>query len=216
MKLKKINSTLQENLERNGLLEPTTLQKKTFGTIKSGRDVVVFGPKEQGKTTAMIIAAIQRVDKLVEEDIATKVLIVVKDKFEVERLVEVFEAYTKYMDLRVYGVHDYTDLDEDKNQLSLGNDILIGTATRLNEMFASAGFDVNQLKMYIIDDIDLQLRNRLEPRLHRLSESIGKTQRVYFATEFVEQLDMFADKSLTEDAEWFDFYDDEEEQDDNE
>ncbi|WP_121967191.1 DEAD/DEAH box helicase [Myroides sp. N17-2] len=216
MKLKKINSTLQENLERNGLLEPTTLQKKTFGTIKSGRDVVVFGPKEQGKTTAMIIAAIQRVDKLVEEDIATKVLIVVKDKFEVERLVEVFEAYTKYMDLRVYGVHDYTDLDEDKNQLSLGNDILIGTATRLNEMFASAGFDVNQLKMYVIDDIDLQLRNRLEPRLHRLSESIGKTQRVYFATEFVEQLDMFADKSLTEDAEWFDFYDDEEEQDDNE
>ena len=216
MKLKKINSTLQENLERNGLLEPTTLQKKTFGTIKSGRDVVVFGPKEQGKTTAMIIAAIQRVDRLVEEDIATKVLIVVKDKFEVERLVEVFEAYTKYMDLRVYGVHDYTDLDEDKNQLSLGNDILIGTATRLNEMFASAGFDVNQLKMYVIDDIDLQLRNRLEPRLHRLSESIGKTQRVYFATEFVEQLDMFADKSLTEDAEWFDFYDDEEEQDDNE
>ncbi|MGL4585151.1 MAG: DEAD/DEAH box helicase [Flavobacterium sp.] len=216
MKLKKINSTLQENLVRNGLLEPTTLQKKTFGTIKSGRDVVVFGPKEQGKTTAMIIAAIQRVDKLVEEDIATKVLIVVKDKFEVERLLEVFDAYTKYMDLRVYGVHDYTDLDEDKNQLSLGNDILIGTATRLNEMFASAGFDVNQLKMYIIDDIDLQLRNRLEPRLHRLSESIGKTQRVYFATEFVEQLDMFADKSLTEDAEWFDFYDDEEEQDDNE
>ncbi|MCC9042954.1 DEAD/DEAH box helicase [Myroides sp. M-43] len=216
MKLKKINSTLQENLGRNGLLEPTTLQKKTFGTIKSGKDVVIFGPKEQGKTTAMIIAAIQRVDKLVEEDIATKVLIVVKDKFEVERLVEVFEAYTKYMDLRVYGVHDYTDLDEDKNQLSLGSDILIGTATRLNEMFASAGFDVNQLKMYIIDDIDLQLRNRLEPRLHRLSESIGKTQRVYFATEFVEQLDMFADKSLTEDAEWFDFYDDEEEQDDNE
>lgn len=216
MKLKKINSTLQENLERNGLLEPTTLQKKTFGTIKSGRDVVVFGPKEQGKTTAMIIAAIQRVDKLVEEDIATKVLVIVKDKFEVERLVEIFELYTKYMDLRIYGVHDYTDLDEDKNQLSLGNDILIGTGTRLNEMFASAGFDVNQLLMYIIDDIDIQLRNRLEPRLHRLSESIGKTQRVYFATEFVEQLDMFADKSLTEDAEWFDFYDDEEEQDDNE
>ncbi|KZE76620.1 DEAD/DEAH box helicase [Myroides marinus] len=216
MKLKKINSTLQENLEKNGLVEPTTLQKKTFGTIKSGRDVVIFGPKEQGKTTAMVIAAIQRADRPVENEIATKVLIVVKDKFEVERLMEVFEAYSKYTDLRIYGVHDYTDLDDDKNQLSLGNDILIGTATRLNEMFASAGFDVNQLKMYIIDDIDIQLRNRLEPRLHRLSESIGKTQRLYLATEFVEQLDMFTDKSLTEDAEWFDFYDDEEEEDDNE
>jgi len=212
MKLKKINEILQGNLVANGLVEPTTLQKKTFGQIKSGIDVVIAGPKEEGKTTAMVIAALQKLQRPIEGEIATRVLIVVKDKFEVERLMEVFELYGKGMDLEVYGVHDFTDLDEDKNQMSLGNDILIGTCNRLNEMFSSAGFDVNQLQMYIIDDVDIQLRNRLEPRLFRLSDSIGKTQRVYFMKDYVEQIDMFVDKTMTEDVEWFDFYEEDEEE----
>ncbi|WP_010256257.1 DEAD/DEAH box helicase [Myroides injenensis] len=211
MKLKKINNTLQENLVVNGLTEPTTLQKSTFGIIKGGQDIVIVAPHEEGKTTAMVISALQRVEKPALDMISTRVLIVVKDKFEVERLMQVFDDYSKYMDVDVYGVHDYTDLDEDKNQLSLGNDILIGTSTRLNEMFSSAGFDVNRLLMYIIDDADEQLRNRLEPKLFRLSESIGKTQRVYFAKEDTEALELFVDKTMTEDVQWFDFYEDEEE-----
>lgn len=211
MKLKKINNTLQENLVANGLIEPTILQKSTFGIIKSGQDVVIVAPQEEGKTTAMVISALQRVEKAALDMISTRVLIVVKDKFEVERLMQVFEDYSKYMDVDIYGVHDYTDLDEDKNQLSLGNDILIGTSTRLNEMFSSAGFDVNQLLMYVIDDADEQLRNRLEPKLFRLSESIGKTQRVYLAKEDTEALELFVDKTMTEDVQWFDFYEDEEE-----
>ncbi len=210
MKLKKINLVLQENLNREALVEPTALQKSTFGKIKSGQDLVLIAPKEEGKTTALIIATLQRAEAPNESMIATRVLIVVKDKFEVERLVEEFNTLGAKMGIRVYGVHSYTDLDEDKNLMSLGNDILIGTAERLNEMFSGAGFDVNQLKMYIIDDVDVQLRNRLEPRLYRLSESIGKTQRVYFATDYIEQMEMFVEKTMTEDVEWIDFYDEEE------
>lgn len=212
MKLKKINTLLQSNLQRNGLEEPTPLQKGTFGIIKSGVDVVTFAPSEEGKTTAMVIAALQRIDRVIETDIATKVLIVVKSRKDIDELVELFQEYGRGMGVRVYPIYEHADIDDDKNQLSLGNDILIGTANRLNELFSGAGFDVNQLKMYIIDDVDEQLRNRLEPRLYRLSESIGKTQRVYFATEEVEQLDMFIDKTMTEDVLFYDFYDDEEEE----
>jgi superfamily II DNA/RNA helicase len=210
MKLKKINPILQANLINSGLVEPTVLQKTTFGKIKSGIDLVLIASPAEGKTTAMVIAVLQRLEKEKSEEIATQVLIVVKDKFEVERLQEAFQNLNRNMNLRIYGVHDYTDLDEDKNQISLGNDVLIGTAARLNEMFSSAGFDVNQLKMYIIDDVDIQLRNRLEPKLYRLSESIGKTQRLYMAANYIEQLDVFVDKTMSEDTEWFDFYEEEE------
>jgi len=210
MKLKKIHPVLQENLNQNGFVEPTALQKSTFGRIKGGQDFVIIAPKEEGKTTALIMAALQRVEAPVDDMVSTRVLLVVKDKFEVERLQEEFDRIGDKMGIRVYGVHDYTDLDEDKNQMSLGNDILIGTPERLNLMFSGAGFDVNQLKMYIIDDVDQQLRNRHEPRLYRLSESIGKTQRVYFATDYVEQLDMFVEKTMSEDVEWFDFYEEDE------
>ncbi|WHT38286.1 MULTISPECIES: DEAD/DEAH box helicase [Myroides] len=210
MKLKKIHPVLQNNLSQLGFEEPTILQKATFGRIKSGQDFVLIAPQEEGKTTALIIAALQRVEAPVDDMISTRVLIVVKDKFEVERLMEEFDRIGDKMNIRVYGVHDYTDLDDDKNQMSLGNDILIGTAERLNLMFSGAGFDVNQLKMYIIDDVDQQLRNRHEPRLYRLSESIGKTQRIYLGKDYVEALDMFVDKTMAEDVEWLDFYEEDE------
>lgn len=211
MKLKKIHPVLQNNLSQLGFVEPTILQQAAFGRIKGGQDFVFVAPKEEGKTTTLIMSALQRVQAPVDDMISTRVLIVVKDKFEVERLLEEFDRIGDKMEIRVFGVHDYTDLDDDKNQMSLGNDILIGTAERLNLMFSGAGFDVNQLQMYIIDDVDQQLRNRHEPRLYRLSESIGKTQRVYFATGYIEQLDMFVEKTMTEDSEWLDFYEDEEE-----
>lgn len=213
MKLKKINSILQDNLVRQNITEPTAMQKATFGIIKSGVDVVVLAPKEEGKTTAMVIAALQRIDQVIETDIATKILIVAKNRQQVDLLVESFKVLGMGMGVRVYPIFEHADIDEDKNNLSEGNDILIGTASRLNEVFATAGFDVNQLKMYILDDLDDQLRSRLEPKLYRLSESIGKTQRVYFTKTEVEQMDMFIDKTMTEDVSFFDFYAEDEEED---
>ena len=205
MKLKKINAVLQKNLELSGFVEPTLLQKKTFGKIKSGQDLVLMAPKGEGKTLAMVIAGLQRVEDHDENMIATRVLIVAKDKSEVERLVALTNELSRGMETRVYGVHEHTDFDEDKNMLSIGNDILIGTAERLNQMFSGAGFDVNQLKMYIIDDLDEQLKARLETRLARLSESIGKTQRVYFTTLETDRMEAFCGGTMYEDMEWLDF-----------
>ena len=104
-------------------------------------------------------------------------------------------------------------LDEDKNNISLGIDVLIGTPERLNFMFGTAGFDVNQLKMFVIDTLDDLLRVRLEPKLYRLSESIGKTQRFYLSSSEYERLDTFVDKTML-DSFWFTNEEDEEDFDD--
>lgn len=211
MKLKKINIQLEEALKANGYETPTLLQKKTFGTIKSGVDTLLIANSEQGKTLCLVIAAIQRIGYVEEEEeeIATQALIVVKDKEHVLEMVELFEKLSSNLNIRVYGVHDRTDFDNDKNMLSLGNDVLIGTPDRLNEMLSGAGFDVNQLKFYIIDEVDELLRNRLEPKLFRLSDSIGKTQRLYAGSVYDERLELFMDKTMSEDVAIFDLTEEE-------
>lgn len=212
MKLKKINIQLEEALKTNGYEIPTLLQKKTFGTIKSGIDTLLIADSDQGKTLCLVIATIQRIGFVDEEteEIATQALIVVKDKEHVLEMVELFEKLGSNLNIRVYGVHERTDLDNDKNMLSLGNDVLIGTPERLNEMFSGAGFDVNQLKFYIIDGVDELLRNRLEPKLFRLSDSIGKTQRLYAGSLYDERLELFIDKTMSEDVVIFDLTEEEE------
>lgn len=198
MKLKKILPHLQKSLEKAGLTEPTELQRETFGPIKSGVDLVLGGLREEGKTTAIVINIIQKLDKAPVNEIAPRALVMVKDKEKMLEMMELFQELGKNTDLRIYGVHDKTNLDDDKNQISIGIDVLIGTPIRLNDMFGGAGFDVNQLKMFVIDDLDDLLRTRQEPKITRLSESIGKTQRVFFTDVISERVEFLADRLMVE------------------
>ena len=213
MKLKKINENLQKALIENGLVEANAMQQETFSTLKSGADCLIVAPKGSGKTTTIVINVIQRLAGSNEE--SPRALIVVEDKAKVLAMEELFDKYNRYTKLEVYGVHDKGDLDYDKNYISTGIDVLIGTPSRLNEMFSSAGYNVNRLKMFIIDDTDPILKLRHETKIMRISNSIAKTQRIIFAEQFSERIDLLAEKMLIEPFE-FDFDEEEEEEDDDE
>lgn len=212
MKLKKINENLQKALIENGLVEANAMQQETFSTLKSGADCLIVAPKGSGKTTTIVINVIQRLAGSNEE--SPRALIVVEDKAKVLAMEELFDKYNQYTKLEVYGVHDKGDMDYDKNYISTGIDVLIGTPSRLNEMFSSAGYNVNRLKMFIIDDTDPILKLRHETKIMRISNSIAKTQRIIFAEQITERIDLLAEKMLIEPFE-FDF-DEEEEEDDEE
>lgn len=219
MFLKKINEKLNLALEEAGLTKPTELQKETWGTIKSGVDCVFLADSSLGKTTTIVINVIQRLEKEFEE--SPRALIFVKDKAKVLEMMEMFKKYGNYHDLRVYGVYEQGDVDYDKNQISLGIDVLIGTTNRLNDMFSTAGFDVNQLKMFIVDDTEEQLKVRMDVKLVRISDSIAKTQRLFFTDVITDRVEILADKIMIEpvffefDGEEDEELDEEEEENDN-
>ncbi len=196
MKLEKINEGLQQRLVAAGLTEANELQEGTFSTIKSGVDAVIQSGKGSGKTTTIVINVVQRLLKPFEE--SPRVLIMVQDKPQVLEMVDLFNQLGKNNDLRVYGVHDKTDLDEDKNQISLGIDILVGTCNKLNMLFSGAGFNVNLLQMVIVDDADILLRNRMDAIIKRISDSINKTQRIFFCNEITEKIEFLAEKIMIE------------------
>lgn len=209
MFLKKIYDKLSEGIELAGFTEPTELQKESFGTIKSGADCVLAMPDGGSKTTTIVINVIQKLQKAFEQ--SPRALIMVQDKAKVLEMLEIFETLGKFTDLRVYGVYDQTDIDEDKNQISIGIDVLIGTPNKLNDMFSGAGFDVNQLKMFVVDDTEILLKNRQEPKISRLSNSMGKMQRIFFTDIITERVELLADRIMIEPY-FFEF--DEEEGDD--
>ncbi|WP_281310519.1 DEAD/DEAH box helicase [Flavobacterium flavigenum] len=196
MKLKKINEKLQDALIENGLTEANILQMETFSTIKSGADCMIISPAGTGKSTTIVLNVIQQLAGKNEE--SPRALIVVEDKEKVLAMEALFEKYGKYTNLEVYGVHDKGDMDYDKNYISTGIDVLIGTPTKLNDMFSTAGYNVNRLKMFILDDADPILKLRHEPKIMRISNSIAKTQRLIFAETLTERIEILADKMLLE------------------
>ncbi|KAF2328970.1 DEAD/DEAH box helicase [Flavobacterium ginsenosidimutans] len=196
MKLKKINEKLQDALIENGFTEANALQLETFSTIKSGADCVIISPKGSGKTTTIVMNVIQQLEGKTEE--SPRALIIVEDKEKMVAMVELFEKLGKYTNLEVYGVHDKGDMDYDKNYVSTGIDILIGTPTKLNDMFSTAGYNVNRLKMFILDDADPILKLRHDPKITRISNSIAKVQRIIFSETLTERIEILADKIMLE------------------
>lgn len=208
MKLKKINEYLQKALVENGLVEANSLQQDTFSVLKSGADALIIAPPKSGKTTTIVLNVIQKLAGANEE--SPRALIIVEDKDKMVEMEDLFEKYGQYCGLEVYGVHDKGDMDYDKNYISTGIDVLIGTPTRLSEMFSSAGYNVNRLKMFIVDDTDAILKLRHDTKIMRLSNSIAKTQRIIFTENYSERVELLAEKMLIEPYE-FDFFDEEDE-----
>ncbi|OXB24680.1 RNA helicase [Flavobacterium tructae] len=196
MKLKKINEKLQDALIENGLTEANALQQETFSTIKSGADCIILSPEKSGKSTTIVLNVIQQLAGKTEE--SPRALIIVEDKAKVLEMEALFEKYGKYTNLEVYGVHDKGDMDYDKNYVSTGIDVLIGTPNKLSDMFTTAGYNVNRLKMFILDDADPILKLRHETKIMRISNSIAKVQRIIFAEELTERIEILADKMLVE------------------
>jgi len=206
MKLKKINEKLQQALIENGLTEANAMQKETFSTLKSGSDAIIIAPNGAGKSATIVINVIQQL--VCEGEESPRALIIVEDKAKVLEMEELFEKFGNYTNLRVYGVHDKGDMEYDKNYISTGIDVLIGTPNKLSEMFTTAGYNVNRLKMFILDDADPILKLRHETKIMRISNSISRTQRIIFADKLTERIEILADKMLLEPY-VFDFDDEE-------
>jgi ATP-dependent RNA helicase RhlE len=196
MQLKKINPNLQQALIENDLIEANEMQQETFSTIKSGKDAVIQSPSGTGKTTTIVLNVIQRLEKTHDE--STRALIIVENKERVLEMEELFLKFGNYTDLSIFGVHDKGDTDYDKNVISMGLDILIGTPNKINALFSSAGFNMNTIKMFIVDDADLLFKQRMDAIILRLSASVEKTQRIFFCSEITERVEVLADKIMIE------------------
>jgi superfamily II DNA/RNA helicase len=65
-------------------------------------------------------------------------------------------------------------------------------------MFASAGFNMNTIKMFVVDDAEILFKSRLDAVIMRLSASVEKTQRLFFCSEISERVEILADKIMIE------------------
>jgi len=196
MQFKKIHPLLQQALVELVFTEANDLQQDAYSYIKSGADVVLISPKNSGKTLNAVLHTIQKLQQPVGE--SSRALFLVTSKEEGLAVMECFEKLGKYNQLRVYFSHDKSDMDEDKNLISLGNDVIVSTPTKINDLFATAGFNLNTVRFLVIDDAEIQLKNRWENLYQRLLISIEKTQLLVNANEVTEKLEFFVDKYLKE------------------
>ncbi len=190
----KLNAQLSSALEAKGFTEPTELQKLIIPKIKSGASCICIGPTGTGKSTSIVIGVIQRLTAALND--VPRAIIVVADKQQALDMKEQFNALIRQSELRVHCAVDGEKFLDQKDKIYAGSDVVIGTARRFNELYANNGLNLNALKMFVIDNSEVVIKNEVHSQIERLAGGVGKAQWLIFGERFTEKTESFISKFL--------------------
>lgn len=195
MSFKKLHPSLKEAIENLGFETPLPFQKEILPKLKGGTNVYGIAPKGSGKTTALILATIHKLKAEAFED-SPRALILVKDKKSALELKEQFEVYTNHTDLRVYTAYEEQTLEQQREEIYYGVDVLIATPKRLNKLYFMNSVHLGQLKLFALEDAEFLIRNNYHNDVLRVTESLQKCQYVILAETMHQKYERLQDSFM--------------------
>ncbi|MFT5820945.1 MAG: superfamily II DNA/RNA helicase [Crocinitomix sp.] len=192
MPFKKLNELLLEKIASLGLEEPTPLQKVLIPKIKSGANLFAVGAKGSGKTEALVISVLQRIQMQATGDNPIA-LIYAKDKEAVLALAARFNKYTEFSEMRIRTVFEEQNINQQKDEVYRGADVVITTPKRMSKLYFLNGINLMELQMIIVEDAEFLVGTSFHTHIDRISESIQKCQHIVFAEKYDSKLERLRD-----------------------
>jgi len=175
MSFEKFHPHIQSILSRIKFNEALPFQEECLSSIKSGAHHFLIAPPGSGRTTSLIISVLQTLDCEAFEDVP-RAMIFVKDKLAALELEEAFKVFTRGTDLRIFSAFDQHKFRNQKDDIYLGVDILIGTPKRLMQLFLQNGINTSQLRILALEDAEFVTRTKEQNDIIRITESLKKCQ----------------------------------------
>jgi ATP-dependent RNA helicase RhlE len=183
----KLNKQIITAMEDAGYSEPKDIQSKSMTRLIGGNDIIAVGPEGSGKTTTFVLGVIMRLKYAVEE--APRALILAPNKEGVQAIEEKFQLFGKHTDLRVLGLYPGGSIETQKEDISEGVDVVIGTPDRIQAVYYKSGINLNKLRMFVIDDAHIIIKQGLHPQVIQLGDSIPNCQHLVFTEVVHKKLD---------------------------
>lgn len=190
----KLNKKLANALAINGIETPKNLQLNCISKINGGMDIIGIGPVNSGKTTTIVISAIQKLQYAIER--APRVLVLVSDKEKAISMHEQFMLLKEETDLRSVCVFEEGKIEKQAEEVQKGTDILIGTPKRIMEHYFLWNLNLNKIKLFAIDDAETMPKISAQGDVDRLALSLPKCQHLVFTNELNEKVEKLIKKFI--------------------
>ena len=184
----KINKQLKNAINELGFIYPTAIQKQSFSTIMSGKNVVGIAQTGTGKTMAYLLPLLQQHKYSVERDPRT--LIIVPTRELVAQVVEEIASLTEFISVRVIGVYGGTNIKTQKQKVEEGCDILVATPGRLLDLNLTGVLKLKYVNKLVIDEVDEMLNLGFLPQLTSVLERLKeKRQNLMFSATMLPEIE---------------------------
>jgi ATP-dependent RNA helicase RhlE len=191
---KLLDIQLVENLNQNGITEFNELQQVCIPKLKSGGDLLCIAEKGCGKSLTIVLSVLQKLKGPSGDN--PRALIVVPDVDRAMAMKEEFSRLGAYTKLRVNTACENEKVNDQKDRIYMGSDVVIGTPKRIIQIYTLYSLNLTGVKIFALDDAEEVLRNFNYTQILRLAEAPTKTQQVVFANRTNEWIERFADELM--------------------
>jgi superfamily II DNA/RNA helicase len=121
------------------------------------------------------------------EEGSPRAIVICKNDEVAKTIYELTIKFTKIRDLTVDLIHEKGNKLKQRNDLFDGTEIIIGTPKRICELYFQNGFNVGKLKLFMILEIDEQMRAGNRGFISRIAESLPKCRKLIFTRNSEEE-----------------------------
>lgn len=171
---------LKENLLRgiyaNGFNEPSKIQSQVipyFSLAENGKfgDLLAQSQSGTGKTGSFLISALQLIDPEIKE---IQCIILAPTKELAAQIHTVCVSLNSFLKYNIESCIGGSKL----NNIIEAPGIIIGTPGRVLEIINKEYFDINYLKLFVLDEADEMLSANFEEQIYQITKKVPKTTRL--------------------------------------
>lgn len=191
-----LNKPLLNALDDIGLKHPTTIQRKIFSPIMSGRDVCGIAQTGTGKTYAYLLPCLRLWNY--DKNKQPQVLILVPTRELVIQVTEEVKKLSTYLSLDAIGVYGGVNMKPQALAVENGCDVVVATPGRLLDLVLDGSLRLKSIKRLVIDEVDEMLNLGFRVQLTRILELLPqRRQNLMFSATITDEVEHLMNKYFT-------------------
>jgi len=173
---------VQRALVDEGYETPTAIQSQTVPAALLGRDVLGCAQTGTGKTAAFALPILNRLGQQNRKAIPHRplVLVLAPTRELAIQIGDSFKTYGRHLRLRQVVVYGGVGQASQVRALSRGAHIMVATPGRLLDLMNQGHIQVDQLEVFVLDEVDRMLDMGFLPDLKRIISKLPKQRHSLF------------------------------------
>lgn len=202
-----LHPSILEGIEAMGFEETTPVQEQAIPVILNNQDIIAAAQTGTGKTAAFLLPIMHKIMESATEDNddQVKALIIVPTRelaVQIDQQMEGLSYFTNVSSIAVYGGGDGSSFTREKQALSTGAKMIIGTPGRLIAHLNMGYVKMNTLEHLILDEADRMLDMGFFDDIMRIISFLPKKrQNLMFSATMPAKIRELSKKILNNPAE---------------
>jgi len=150
-----LGDSLLDGLQAMGFEEATPIQEEAIPNVLNGKDLIACAQTGTGKTAAYLLPVLNKLIGKTSRSVDTLIIAPTRElAIQIDQQVQGFSYFTASTSATVYGGGDAEAFGREKQALSQGADIIIGTPGKLISHLNLGYAKLDKLRHLILDEAD--------------------------------------------------------------